>query len=210
MKTKLLATFVCGLAIVCGAALGVRHWRPPKLTQRERASPIPRGHAALIRTKPLHLPLIQPSIFVSKSQRELRLYSGGRIARVYRVGLGANPIDDKEREGDKRTPQGNFYITTKNAHSQFYRSLGISYPNIAAAKRGLQGHLITQAQYNQIMEANRGRRNPPQDTPLGGKVLIHGGGSAYDWTFGCVALDRLDILELFSAVPLGTPVRIEP
>lgn len=207
---KLLAACVCGLAIVCGAALGVRYWRPQEPGLRERAAPISREHAAIIRAKPLHLPLVQPRIIVSKAQRELRLYSGGKIARIYRVGLGANPLDDKEREGDKRTPQGDFYITTKNAHSQFYRSLGISYPNMAAANRGLQSHLITQAQYHQIVAANRGRRNPPQNTPLGGKVLIHGGGSASDWTFGCVALDRLDILELFSAIRLGAPVRIEP
>ena len=126
------------------------------------------------------------------------------------MGLGANPVGDKEREGDKRTPEGDFYITTKNAHSEFYLSLGISYPNVAAADRGLRSGLITQAQYNQIVTANRRHQNPPQNTPLGGKILIHSGGSSRDWTFGCVALDRLNIQELFSAVPIGTPVTIEP
>ncbi len=205
---KLQAAIICGCAVIGGAALGARYWQTGPLP-KETAAQIWRRQATAVKRRPLYLPLVRPHLVVSKARRELRLYSGEKLVRTYPVGLGANPVDDKEREGDKRTPEGNFYIATKNAHSEFYRSLGISYPNIAAAERGLQNHLITLAQYNQIVIAERQRRNPPQDTPLGGKILIHGGGSACDWTFGCVALDRLDIKELFSAIPIGTPVKIE-
>ena len=206
---KLQAAVICGLAVIGGATLGARYWRPLETAPRQRAAPLLREHAAG-RRRPLHLPLVAPRLVVLKARRELRLYSGEKLVRTYPVGLGANPIDDKQREGDKRTPQGNFYITTKNAHSEFYRSLGISYPNIAAADRGLQSRLITQAQYHQIVTANRRRGNPPQNTPLGGKVLIHGGGSELRLDVRVRgARQRLDVLELFSAVPIGTPVRIE-
>ena len=197
---KLLAAFVCGLALICGTALGLRYWR---------TVPLAREHGARARRVPLHLPLVRPHIVVSKSERELRLYSGVTLLRIYRVALGQSPVEDKEREGDKRTPEGDFYVTARNSRSHFYRSLGLSYPNLAATNRGLQTHLISQKQYDQIVEANRRHRNPPQNTPLGGKVLIHGGGSERDWTFGCVALDNPEMLELFSAVPVNTPVTIE-
>jgi lipoprotein-anchoring transpeptidase ErfK/SrfK len=48
------------------------------------------------------------------------------------------------------------------------------------------------------------------DTPLGGQVMIHGKGSSWDWTSGCIALDHQDIEELFRSVPIGTPVTILP
>ena len=39
--------------------------------------------------------------------------------------------------------------------------------------------------------------------------MLHGGGTATDWTWGCVALANADIKELFDAIPNGTPVHIE-
>ena len=51
---------------------------------------------------------------------------------------------------------------------------------------------------------------PPQDTPLGGLIYIHGNGSSADWTWGCVALENHEIRELYDAVNIGTPVTINP
>src|ERR1051325_1569078 len=96
-------------------------------------------------------PLNHPKIVVKKAERKLYLYSGNKLVRTYRVGLGLSPIGDKVREGDRRTPEGNFYIFTKNDKSAFYLSLGLSYPNAAHAQRGLRDHLINQAQYDSIM-----------------------------------------------------------
>lgn len=159
--------------------------------------------------EPLKLPLASPRIVVSKSRRRLELYAGGRVVRAYRVGLGKNPADDKERQGDYRTPEGDFYVCVKNAASKFYLSLGLSYPNREDAERGLREQLITRAERDQIMRAIERGLRPPWDTALGGEIFIHGGGSASDWTWGCVALDDADIKELFDALPKGTPVRIE-
>lgn len=158
----------------------------------------------------LQLPLHQPKIVVKKGQRQLLLFSADKLVRTYRIGLGLSPVGDKVRSGDHRTPEGDYYVFTKNDKSAFYLSLGISYPNVVHAERGLRDGLITRAQYDAIMRANKTKQTPPQNTRLGGTIYIHGRGAASDWTWGCVALEDGDILELFKAVSVGTPVTIEP
>ena len=158
---------------------------------------------------PLKLPLVNPKVVVSKSKRRLQLWAGGAVVRTYRVALGTNPVDDKVRQGDRATPEGDFYVCVKNARSNFYLSLGLSYPNAEDAERGLRDKLITRAVRDRIVGAIRNKRRPPWDTALGGEIFIHGGGTDGDWTWGCVALANPDIKELFDAVPMGTPVRIE-
>jgi L,D-transpeptidase catalytic domain len=165
--------------------------------------------AAAVRA-PLKLPLESPRLVVSKSARRMELYSGGRVVRAYRVGLGQRPEGDKERQGDLRTPEGEFYVCVKNPKSSFYLSLGLSYPNGEDAARGLRDKLITRAEHDRIVAAVGRKRRPPWDTALGGEIFIHGGGSATDWTWGCLALDNPDIKELFDSLPLGTPVSIKP
>jgi murein L,D-transpeptidase YafK len=165
--------------------------------------------AAQEQRSPLKLPLVNPKIVVSKSKRQLALYAGGAIVRTYRIALGANPVDDKVRQGDRATPEGDFYVCVKNARSNFYLSLGLSYPNAEDAERGLRDKLITRAERERIIRALQNKRRPPWDTALGGEIFIHGGGTDGDWTWGCVALANADIKELFDAVPMGTSVRIE-
>jgi murein L,D-transpeptidase YafK len=159
---------------------------------------------------PLQLPLKSPKLVVRKAARELLVYSDNKLVRTYHVGLGLSPVGDKVRSGDHRTPEGDYYVFTRNDKSAFYLSLGISYPNIVHAERGLRDGLITRAQYDAIVRANKAKKTPPQNTRLGGTIYIHGNGSSSDWTWGCVALENEDIRELFNAISVGTPVRIEP
>jgi murein L,D-transpeptidase YafK len=165
--------------------------------------------ASLATDAALALPLVNPRIVVTKSRRSLQLYSAENVVRTYRVALGLSPVEDKIRAGDRRTPEGEFYICLKNPHSHFYLSLLLSYPNVKHAERGLRDGLITRGQYNQTINAINRKRVPPQNTRLGGELFIHGNGSRSDWTWGCVALDDKDIRELFDAVPIGTQVTIE-
>ena len=158
----------------------------------------------------LKLPLVDPRIVVIKSQRKLELYSAGSLVRTYKVGLGHNPIPDKQRSGDRATPEGEFYIFVKNPKSQFHLSLGLSYPNIEDAERGLRDGLVTRAQRDQIVRAIKQKQAPPQYTALGGLIYIHGNGASSDWTWGCVALENEDIEELYRVIPVGTLVTIRP
>ena len=160
--------------------------------------------------EPLKLPLAEPKIVVLKSQRRLELYSAAKLVRTYKIGLGLNPVPDKQREGDRATPEGEFYIFTKNPRSAFHLSLGISYPNIEDADRGIKSGLINEAQRAAIVRAIKRKQGPPQNTALGGLIYIHGNGAKSDWTWGCVALENEDIEELYQAIPLGTPVTIKP
>lgn len=148
------------------------------------------------------------TLVVLKSKRKLVVYSRGQVLATYRVGLGSNPHDDKQVEGDGCTPEGKFYICTKNPGSKFTRSLGISYPNKEDAQRGLDAGLISKPEYGKIVRAIDEGKAPPWNTPLGGEICIHGGGP--DWTVGCIALDNNHIRELYELACIGTPVIIRP
>lgn len=161
-------------------------------------------------SRPLKLPLASPRLLVRKKERRLVLYDGEAVVRVYLMVLGFAPEGDKVKQGDGRTPEGDFYVCTKNDKSRFHLSLGLSYPNEAAAERGLRDKIIGRKQYERIVRALRNKQRPPWDTALGGEIMIHGGGTGGDWTLGCVALENPHIEELFKVLPMGTPVRIEP
>lgn len=215
----LLAGACVAVGAACGATGGVRTARAdaPKSSSTPANVPAaPDGGAPLTREeeelnlRPLRLPLSEPRVVVEKGARRLRLYAGGELVRVRRVALGFEPSGDKVREGDGRTPEGDFRICMKNDRSNFYLSLGLTYPNEEDAERGLRDGLITRAQHKGITGALAAGRCPPWNTALGGEIFIHGGGTARDWTFGCVALENPEIKELFDTLPAGTPVRILP
>lgn len=158
----------------------------------------------------LRKPITKPRIVVYKKDRKLELYSEEKLVRSYRIGLGFSPVADKQREGDGATPEGDFYVFVKNNKSAYYLSLGVSYPNVEDAERGLRDGLITKSQYDAIVDAQRRKTAPPQYTNLGGLIYIHGNGAGSDWTLGCVALENEDMKELFDSVTVGTPVAIKP
>lgn len=149
-------------------------------------------------------------IEVFKAERELRVYSGEVLRKTYRIGLGSNPVPPKRRQGDRATPEGRYFISHKNPRSQFYLSLGVSYPNADDAERGLREKRITKAQRDRIVGAIAARRPPPSNTALGGDIFVHGNGSASDWTWGCIALDDADMKELYDSIEAGTPITIHP
>ena len=153
--------------------------------------------------------LDKPRIVVSKDERKLELFDGDKLIKTYKIGLGFAPKGDKEIEGDGKTPEGDFYIFTKNEKSNFYLSLGVSYPSIDDAKRGLDAKIITQKEHDAIVKAIENKQTPPQKTGLGGEIYIHGGGNASDWTFGCIALSNEDMKEIFEAISVGVPIRIQ-
>jgi murein L,D-transpeptidase YafK len=160
--------------------------------------------------KTVKLPkLTAPRIVVEKSLHRLTVYDGETPAKTYRCAVGSG-TGDKVREGDARTPEGEFYICVKNPNSKYHLSLGLSYPNAEDAVRGLRAGLITKNQHDEILRRINMKGVPPWDTPLGGEIMIHGHGSGRDWTLGCLAMDDDDVEELYHAVDVGTPVTIKP
>ena len=155
-------------------------------------------------------------IRVDKSDRTVYVYRGAELVRELPADVSRSDEDKVRRsrlgEDDHyRMPEGVFFVCRKNDASQYYRAFVVSYPGPVHALRGLEGGLITQAQYEAIVRADREGREPPMGTRLGGLIEIHGNGSGRRraWTRGCVALRNVHMDELWDYVEVGTPIVIE-
>ncbi len=151
-----------------------------------------------------------PELYVYKEKRRLYVIQSDVLVRDYPIGLGFNPVGDKEREGDGRTPEGDFFICMKNASSRFIKSLGLSYPDKKHAERAFFAGTLTPIEFRDILIAYERRSTPPWNTILGGKIFIHAGGAHKDWTEGCIALYNSDMEELFQISDVGTRVSVRP
>lgn len=136
-------------------------------------------------------------IVVRKEARTLTLLDGARELKTYPVSIGAGNPGPKRREGDAKTPEGDFTITGRNPGSVAYLSLRVSYPRpVDVASAAAAG------------------------VPPGGDIMIHGLMNGYgwigrlhrllNWTDGCVAVTNPEMLEIWRAVPDGTAITIEP
>lgn len=112
-------------------------------------------------------------VLVNKAQRRLELWVGRRMVKAYRIQLGWRAHGPKERLGDQKTPEGTYFICGHRP-SAYYLALWLAYPNAADARRGLEAGLIGPGEHQAIMEKLAARVCPPQDTKLGGAILLHG------------------------------------
>lgn len=134
-------------------------------------------------------------ILIEKGARTLTVFRDGQALRTYPIALGFAPAGDKQRQGDGKTPEGQFRIDRRNGQSAFHLSLGIDYP-----------------QRDDVVRARAGGYAP------GGDIFIHGQPNRRagqptlrgDWTAGCIAVSDAEIEELWRIAPLGTPVEIRP
>lgn len=134
-------------------------------------------------------------IVIEKSARRMDLMQEGRVVRTYEIALGFAPTGDKDRQGDGRTPEGEFTIDRRNDRSAFHLSLGLDYPRPEDRAR-----------------AAAGGYSP------GGDIFIHGQPNALserfklrgDWTAGCIAVTNAEMREIWAVTPIGTKVEIRP
>jgi murein L,D-transpeptidase YafK len=136
-------------------------------------------------------------IVVHKSKRQMLLVREGKVIRRYKIGLGQSPIGHKERQGDSKTPEGQYTISGRNSESSYHLALRISYPSDADVERA----------------------NQAGDDP-GGDIMIHGFPNdeaksdrhtrTSDWTMGCIAVSNEEIEEIWNLVSDGTPIEINP
>jgi murein L,D-transpeptidase YafK len=130
-------------------------------------------------------------VLVDKGERQLHLLRGGEVWKSYPIGLGFAPEGHKQREGDGRTPEGDYILDWRNPKSSFYLSIHISYPDTrdkASAKEN--------------------------GVSPGGAIFIHGRHNLSrgnrDWTLGCIAVTDKAMDEIWQSVPNGTPITIKP
>jgi len=141
------------------------------------------------------------SIHIDKSDYSLSLYSDTLLLKQYPVVFGWNSVDDKLRQGDGCTPEGNYKVLAKYDHDVWSKFIWIDYPNKESLAK------FREAKTNGVIS--------PESTP-GGEIGIHGVPSDADyiieqgqnWTAGCIALKNNDIDEIFNYVDVGTEVII--
>jgi murein L,D-transpeptidase YafK len=137
------------------------------------------------------------TILVLKGARELQLLKAGRVLRTFDIALGLVPVGHKQREGDFRTPEGRYRVEARNADSDFFLSLKVSYPN----------------------DQDRARARA-QGVDPGGQIMIHGLPNqprydarryqGWDWTDGCIAVSNSDMIDIWLMTDEATPIEIRP
>ena len=135
---------------------------------------------------------------------------------IQNIAVGSAGVGEKTRIGDQVTPRGEFAIRYINRSSKFKVFYGLNFPNNEHARKAYKDGVISIGDYNRVKDANRRNQMPPQNTPLGGYIGIHGLGDAdpyvherLDWTDGCVAITNEDIAKLDDYIKLGTVVVIK-
>ena len=155
-------------------------------------------------------------VMIDAGKQTLSVLQGDQIKRVFRnISVGRNGYTVDHHEGDGKTPLGVFHIAWINPNSRFHLFFGLDYPNQQYADAALRHQLIDHDTFSAISQALYRGDLPPQDTPLGGHIGIHGLGrgsrfihDTTNWTEGCVALTNEQIDELAQWVTLGTKVVI--
>jgi murein L,D-transpeptidase YafK len=136
-------------------------------------------------------------VVVHKAERKLYLYHGKQLIGAYRVALGLNPVGQKEREHDFRTPEGRYSLARRNTRSEYFLAIQVSYPNKEDERRARKNHWAP-----------------------GGAIMIHGLPNAprhppayydsNDWTDGCIALSNSDMVEVWMRTQENVPIEILP
>jgi L,D-peptidoglycan transpeptidase YkuD (ErfK/YbiS/YcfS/YnhG family) len=135
-------------------------------------------------------------ILIDKYARQCQIYQSGKLVGSYTSELGSNWIGDKNRQGDKSTPEGLYKVLSKKdkGSTKYYKALLLNYPNADDKKRFAEGQ--------KSGKISKG-------ASIGNLIEIHGhGGKGVDWTDGCIALTDSDMDKLYKLSAVGTEVLI--
>lgn len=156
-------------------------------------------------------------LLVDTKALSLSVNKGDKTLDVFEnIAMGKRGAGLKGRAGDEITPLGDYKIGWIDPQSAYRLFMGITYPSLADAKLAIKKGLISQRQFNAIADADDWGYTPPQNTPLGGRIGIHGLGRAdpkihasMNWTRGCIALTNAQIDRLRQWVTPGTVIKIK-
>ena len=155
-------------------------------------------------------------VMIDTVSKTLAVFRDNQVKQIFHnISVGRNGFGFDRHEGDGKTPLGVFHIAWVNPNSRFHLFFGLDYPNKEYAETAFRHKLIDFNTYFAIRDALRHGELPPQDTPLGGHIGIHGLGhgnrrihETTNWTQGCIALTNEQIDQLAQWVTLGTKVVI--
>ncbi len=142
-------------------------------------------------------------IVVDKSDYELKVFDDEGWYATYPIVFGSRDLSDKMWEGDKRTPTGKFKVVLKKIHPKWGPELLLDYPNDESFRR-----------FNE----RKAKGIIPAKAKIGNGIAIHATrpeeewtvDNFYNWTDGCVSVKYREMKDLFSYIPAGTPVTIQP
>ncbi len=142
-------------------------------------------------------------IIVDKSEYELKVYDDEGWYATYPIVFGSKDLSDKMKEGDKRTPNGKFKVLLKKIHPKWGPELLLDYPN---------------EENQQLFKERKAKGLIPRNARIGNGIAIHATrpqeewtvDNFYNWTDGCVSVKYTEMKDLFSYIPVGTPVTIQP
>ena len=143
------------------------------------------------------------SVHIDKSEYTLSILASGDTIKQYPVVFGGNPVDDKRREGDGCTPEGEFGIITKYPHKSWSKFIWVNYP--------------TEDSWRKHNQAKR-EGDIPASATIGGEIGIHGVPRGMDelidqkvnWTLGCISLKNKDVNEIYPYFSESTRIIITP
>lgn len=141
-------------------------------------------------------------IIVDKSDYELKVYDDEGWYATYPIVFGSKDLSDKMKEGDKRTPTGQFKIILKKIHPKWGPELLLDYPNDVSYQR---------------FKERKAKGLISKNAKIGNGIAIHATrpdeewtvDNFYNWTDGCVSVKYTEMKDLFSYIPVGTSVTIQ-
>ena len=143
------------------------------------------------------------SVLIEKSAYRLTVFSDLEPVKSYPMVLGYSPEGDKFVEGDRKTPEGIYYIRDLYPHPEWSKFIWLNYPTSQDWREHFREKLAG---------------NIPLSASIGSEVGIHGVLSGADtlieagdnWTWGCISLKNADVDELYAFVGANTLVEIVP
>lgn len=166
----------------------------------EKALPLWTRHSAAENARLMSTPDIVDQVVISKKLRQLYLIKDSKVLKSYDVAFGLDPKGHKQFEGDNKTPEGFYYVESRNPKSSYNLALRVSYPNAEDTRK-----------------ARAAGKSP------GGDIMIHGFPNnpkeraamlkkhpKIDWTQGCIAVTDYEISEIYNLVPISAPIEICP
>jgi murein L,D-transpeptidase YafK len=153
---------------------------------------------------------------VNTSEMSLTVWKGNKAVRHYpNIAIGSGGVSAVHYQGDESTPLGEYTVLWINRDSSFDNFVGLNYPTEQHADLAFKAGKLSLEDYRRIAIATRYHSTPPFNTPLGGRIGIHGIGHGsrdvhelINWTNGCVALTNEEMRELMQWIHVGTRVTI--
>jgi murein L,D-transpeptidase YafK len=155
-------------------------------------------------------------VLVDTRQLTLVVMQGESILQKYdNIAIGSNGPTRARLVSDETTPLGDFHISRINERSRYRLFFAFDYPTMDHAKRALADGRLKPDEYTAVSNAWLAEKPPPQNTPLGGYLGIHGLGTSSEeihgsvnWTDGCIAVTNEQIEELAGWVSVGTLISV--